>query len=224
MSRSPIRTIWLEPSQTIARIAHENPAYRIYVLPILAGFAVLPTTAVFSSDDSAMRSGILLSTLMSFGPIFEVLQVFVGAYLIRVTGAWLGGKADEGSIQTAIVWGNVPIVALAVLAIPLSALSVVYTKAADASLSAYESPTVTGVGFVLLAVQVALVSWFVGIFWKGLAAVQGYSLGRAVLNSLIAWAIPAAVVLIGAAALGFSESVQSLSLAGARDLVNLSGE
>jgi len=222
MSRSPLRSIWFDPSQTIARIAHENPGYRLYVLPILAGLAVWPTSALFSTEDNVMESGILLSALLTFGPALEVLQVFVGAYLIRVTGVWLGGKAGVASIQAVIVWGNVPIVALAVLGIPLMAFSAFYAEASGAPLLANQSSLVSGVGLVLLALQVVVVAWSMGIFWKGLAIVQGYSVGRAILNSIVAWAIPAALVAVGAIALGYSDKVTWLFFAGIDELVTFS--
>jgi len=224
MNRSPLRSVWFDPSQTIARIAHENPGYRLYALPILGGFAVLPTSALFSTEDSVIESGILLSALLTFGPVLEVLQVLVGAYLIRVTGVWLGGKAGVASIQTAIAWGNVPIVVLAILAIPLMAFSAIYAEVCGGPLSAYQSSLVTGIGFGLLVLQVVIMAWSIGIFWKGLAIVQGYSVGRAILNSIVAWAIPAAIVVTGAAALGYSSNIEWLFLAGAHELVTLSGQ
>ena len=223
MSRSPLRSIWFNPSQTIARIAHENPGYRLYSLPILAGFAVWPTSALFSTDDSVMASGLVLSTLLTFGPVFEVLQLLVGAYLIRVTGAWLGGKAGVASIQTAIAWGNVPIVALAILGILLMTFAAFYSEVSGAPLSANQSALVSGIGFFFLALQIAVVAWSVGIFWRGLAIVQGYSVGRAILNSLAAWALPAALIAIGAVALGYSDNVAWLFFAGIDELVMLSG-
>lgn len=224
MSRSPLRSIWFDPSQTVARIAHENPSYRLYALPILAGFAVWPTAALFATEDSPMESGIVLSAFLSFGPVLEVLQLFVGAYLLRVTGVWLGGKAGIASIQAAIAWGNVPIVALAILGIPLMAFSAFYAEVSEAPLSANESSMLTSIGFVLLALQVAVVVWSVGIFWKGLATVQGYSVGRAIINSFVAWALPAALVAIGAVALGYSNKVAWLFFAGIEELVTLSGQ
>jgi len=224
MSRSPLRSVWFDPSQTIARIAHENPGYRLFVLPILAGFAVLPTTALFSTEDNAIVSGIFLSTLLTFGPVLEVLQVLVGAYLIRATGVWLGGKAGVESIQAAIAWGNVPIVALAILGIPLMAFSAFYAEFTGVPLSANQSSLVTVIGIVLIIIQVVIVAWSIGIFWKGLATVQGYSVGRAILNSILAWTVVAAIVVIGAAALGYTSNLEWLFFAGTDELVLLSGE
>ncbi len=224
MRRSPLRSIWFDPSRTIARIAHQNPGYRLYVLPILAGFAILPTSALFSADDSEMTSGILLSTLLAFGPVLEVLQVLLGAYLIRITGVWLGGTAGVASIQTAIAWGNVPIVALAILGLPLMAFSAFYAEISGAPLSANQSSLVTIIGFALLMLQMVIVVWSIGIFLKGLAVVQGYSVGRAALNSIVAWAIPVLLVVIGAVVLGYSDNLAWLFLAGTDELVTLSGQ
>lgn len=219
MSRSPFKSIWFSPSQTIARIAHENPGYWLYTLPILAGFAIWPTSTLFPADDGVLENGLILSTLLTFGPVFEIVQLVVGAYLIRVTGVWLGGKAGVASIQTAIAWGNVPIVALAILGMLLMSFAALYSGTSEYPLLANESALLTGIGFFFLALQLAVVIWSVGIFWSGLAAVQGYSIGSAILNSLVAWTIPALLVVAGAVALGYSDKVVWLFFAGIDELV-----
>lgn len=220
MSRwSPLRSVWFNPSRTIAQIAHENPGYRLFVLPILAGFAVLPTFALFSTGDTRAASGLVLSTLVAFGPFVELFQLFAGAYLIRLTGIWLGGKAGIASIQTAIAWGNVPIVALAVLGIASMIISEVHAELADVPLTFGQSHLVSGIGIFLLALQFAIIAWSIGIFLRGLATVQGYSTGRAIINSLFACALPAVLIIVLAVSLGYSDKLLWLFFAGLENLV-----
>lgn len=218
---SPLRSIWFRPGKTIAFIAHENPGYRLFVLPIAAGLVTLPTAALFGDGDLDVTIGFAWASLVAFGPIAELLQVFVGAYLIRLTGAWLGGKAGSTSIQAAIVWGNVPIVAMTLLGIMALVFSTFYSELADEPLKWGQSSVVLAVGWTLVAVQAVLVVWSLAIFLKGVAVVQGFSMGRAMLNALLAWSAAAAILALVTVGLGLSESLNWLFFAGADDLLEI---
>jgi hypothetical protein len=222
MSRSsPLRSIWFNPSQTVAYIAHENPGYRLFALPIISGLAVWPTVALFATDSDEIESGLILSTILAFGPIAEIFQVFVGAYLIRLTGIWIGGKARTASIQAAIVWGNVPIAVIAILGIVVLLFSSAYNEFSETPLTWNQSPLVTATAWLLFALQTVIVGWSIVIFFRGLAAVQGYSISRAILNAAIAWLVPAMLVVLVAIVSGYGEALPHLFLAGFHDLVML---
>ena len=218
---SPLRSIWFHPAKTIAFIAHENPGYRLFVLPIAAGLVTLPTAALFGDADLDFSIGFAWASLVAFGPITELLQVFVGAYLIRLTGAWLGGKAGSTSIQAAIVWGNVPIVAMTFLGIVALVFSIFYSELADEPLQWGQSPVVLAVGWLLIAVQIVLGVWSLAIFLKGVAVVQGFTMGRAILNALLAWSAAAAILALVTVVLGLSESLNWLFFAGAEEIVEI---
>lgn len=220
--QSPLRSVWFNPSQTIARIAHENPGYRIFALSIIAGFAVWPTVALFATEEQQIESGIILSTLLAFGPVAEVLQVFIGAYFIRLTGIWLGGKAGVAAIQTAIVWGNVPIAVLTVFSVLFLGISAAYAEFSDTPLSWDQSSLVTAVAWLVFVFQAVIVTWSIAIFLRGLASVQGYSTGRAAANAVIAWMIPAGLIVLAAVVLGYADRLFWLFFAGFDNLVFLS--
>ncbi|MDJ0749464.1 MAG: YIP1 family protein [Woeseiaceae bacterium] len=220
-SSSPLRSIWFHPAETIAHVAHENPGYRLFVLPIAAGLLTLPTVALFGDKDLEFTIGFAWASLVAFGPIAEILQVFVGAYLIRLTGAWLGGKAGSTSLQTAIVWGNVPIVAMTLLGIVAVVFSFVYNEFSTEPLVWGQSPVVLAVGWTLIVVQTALIAWSLAIFLKGVAVVQGFSMGRALLNALLAWSLAAAVLALATVVLGLSEHLNWLFFGGIGELVGI---
>lgn len=189
-----MRSIWFHPSETIARIAHSNPGYGLFVLPILAGFAQWPTILLSVDETNILSVGLFWSALLSFGPVIEVVQVFVGAYLIQVTGRWLGGKAGVSSIQAAIAWGNVPIAVLAILGIPFTIVSFVLKEGLDVDLLEEPTPAIAALGFTLAFVVILSVSWSLVIFIRSLATVQNFSTTRAIVNSVIAWLLPIVVV------------------------------
>ena len=215
---SPLRSVWFHPRQTIARIAHENPGYRLFALPVIAGFATWPTVAFFFPDQDVLDGGLFWSALLTFGPLFELFQLFVGAYLIQVTGAWLGGRAGLRSIQAAIAWGNVPIALVAVIAIPLAVTSMILTEGADANLVGDPTLAIVLFGHFLVILQFALVTWSVVILIWGLASVQGYKPIYAILNAALAWLIPCLVIVLIMASVGYSEQLFELFFGGFDEL------
>ena len=220
---SPLRSVWFNPAQTVAYIAHENPSYGLFALPIITGFAVWPTVALFSSDSDKIESGLIMSSILAFGPVIELLQVFIGAYLIRLTGFWMGGKAGIASIQAAIVWGNVPIAVITIVGAALLVFSSTYEELAEAPLTWNHSLAVAALAWTLFATQLVIVCWSFVIFLRGLAKVQGYSLPRAMLNAALAWLLPAIVIVILAIVFGYGDSLPWLFFAGFDDLVMSSG-
>lgn len=218
---SPLRSIWFHPARTIAFIAHENPGYRLFVLPVAAGLVTVPTAALFGDAYLGDSIGFAWASLVAFGPIAELLQVFVGAYLIRLTGAWLGGQAGSTSIQAAIVWGNVPIVAMTLFGVLALVFSFFYSEFAETPLEWGQSPVALAVGWALVFMQAMLVMWSLVIFLKGVAAVQGFTVGRAVLNTLFAWSIAAGLLALAIVGLGLTEYLGWLFFAGADGLVDI---
>ncbi len=207
---------------TVARIAHENPGYRLLVLPLFAGCAVLPSALLFGLDEDFM-SGLLLSFLVSFTPLLELLQVFVGAYLVRITGHWLGGSASSTSLQVALVWGNLPIALLSLLGLTAFGATIILAETTGGPLDWGATPALLGFGVVLVLIEVALVAWSFWIVITGVAAVQGFSLPRALANLLLATAIPLSVLFVAALLLGLGEILDWYLLAGLSDLAEIYG-
>ncbi|MEN7343087.1 MAG: Yip1 family protein [Pseudomonadota bacterium] len=202
----PLRSIWLQPGETISRIAHENPGYLLFVLPIVAGFWLFPADVLFD-DFTETSYGLLLQSLLSFSPLFELIAVFIGAWLVRLTGRWLGGKGDIESLQVVFAWSNVPVCVMAVLSTLCIALLMLVGIEPDETPSWGENERFLVIGLVLVGVQVALSVWSLVIFFYGIAAVQGFSLARAVANGVLAWLIPALTLLALATTLQFNDYV-----------------
>ncbi|MEM1262382.1 MAG: YIP1 family protein [Pseudomonadota bacterium] len=211
---SPLRTIWLRPGETVRAIAHENPGYRVFSLPIIAGFCVLPSTALLNPRSIDEPVGFLMGSIFAFGPLLELLQLFVGAYLLRVTGAWLGGSASSTRLQTTIAWSNVPIVVLGIIGIAVLFASSAIAFENEEWLSWGSTPAINLVGFALVALQVVFVVWSGLIFLTGLAALQRFSLARAIVNAALAWGIVASAIVAVLLLSGLADMVTSVFFSG----------
>lgn len=182
---------------------------------------MLPTATLFGDENLDITIGFVWASLLAFGPVVELLQVFVGAYLIRLTGSWLGGKAGSTGLQAAIVWGNLPIAVMTVLGIVAVGFSVIHTGLAEEPLRWGQSPVITGLGWTLVAMQAVLLVWSFAILVSGVAVLQGFSRVRAVFNALLAWFVAAALLALATIALGLSDKLAWLFFSGASELAGI---
>jgi len=210
---SAYRTIWFRPAETITRIAHENPGYRLYALPFIAGIAILPAGILLQSSVLDENYGLVLLALLSFPPLVEVLQLSIGGWLIRFTGEWLGGRAGISGIKTAMAWGNVPIACLAIIGLVLSLVGIFLLRFYGEGFLEDHVATVAAISIFLWALQLVLIVWSFAIFFHGLAAVQEFSIWRAIANSLLAWLLPVTLLISAVIALGYSDKLAWLFFA-----------
>jgi hypothetical protein len=93
------------------------------MLAIIAGFFEALDQAVIQDlgDRMASWQSVVFSCAIG-GPLSGVFGLFVGGYLLRKTGSWLGGSASVREVRAAIAWGGIPTIWLGLLWIPSIAL------------------------------------------------------------------------------------------------------
>ena len=122
-SLNPWFSIWLQPRATMQQILDTDPARLVLLLAIIAGFFDALNQAVIQDLGDRMDSwqSVVFSCAIG-GPLSGVLGLFVGGYLLRKTGSWLGGSASVREVRAAIAWGSIPMIWLGLLWIPMIAL------------------------------------------------------------------------------------------------------
>lgn len=201
---SPLQTIWFHPGKTLRQVAHENPGYGLFVLPILAGLAMSPAEVLFFDETGFFTRGFVWSSLFAFGPLVEILQVFVGSWLLHLIGQRLGGRADAQSIQPIVAWSNAPIVLLFVIGWLLVLVEGVFDEELTVVLETAESWVLWLICGMLVLVELAAIALSLRILVAGLATVHGYSTLRAVQTILLAWLAAALAVIFVAVLLGLT--------------------
>ncbi len=115
---NPWVSIWTRPRATIRQIVETNPKYMVLLLGVLSGVGqVLDNASMRSAGDDATL-GAILGAAVVFGPIGGLITLFVGGWLVQLTGTWLGGVATAVQVRAALAWGQVPGVVALVLWIP----------------------------------------------------------------------------------------------------------
>ena len=185
MPLNPWFSMWLHPRRTIRQIVETNPERLVLSLAAVGGGVEGLTNMASDSkgDDMSLRA-ILLATLI-VGPIMGIVGLWVGGFLLRWTGGWIGGQADARRIRATLAWANVPLVWSLLLWIPAILLFglELFTEAtpvldASAQLAGLHLVFSVGIGIISL--------WSFVAFLHALGEVQGFSAWRSLLNSFLA--------------------------------------
>ena len=169
---NPWFSIWLRPRATIQQIVDTNPTRLVLVLVVLAG---LPSVFEVCSKKTSLPTSLFLSFIL--GPLLGIIILYIGGALLHLTGRWLGGLASPQNIRAALAWSNVPIIWALLLWIPKLSL---FWSTSDVSFIDNSDP----VGFILLEKMIGI--WSFVILLKCLGQVQGFSVWRALGNSILA--------------------------------------
>lgn len=188
---SVLRTIWRQPRTTLRRIAHENPGYGVFVLPVLASFATYPVASLALGDNAAEdTAGYVTQSLLSFPPALELLQLFAAAFLISRLAPLFQAHSDSRRLLSALAWSNVPIVVLA----PISMGAVMLAESLDVSRAAGGLPITVLVPALVL--QVGVILWAKALLIIGCAEAMSVSRIRATACVLLAWLLSAAALAV----------------------------
>jgi len=189
-AQNPWRTMWFSPRVTIRRVLDAEA--RSSWVPVVALAAVSsafgslqldPDTTALSASRSAMP--------MIIGVLQLIFGVLVGPFLLAFVGGWLGGEADPADIREAVAWSYVPIAVGSLLWMPLLLAFGSRVFHNDlAPQSALPWPAM----LMLLGISLSYL-WSIPLLVGGLAEVQRFSIGKAIL-SLIILGIP--LVLLSA--------------------------
>jgi hypothetical protein len=105
-----LKTIWSSPRKTIRRIIRSNPTLYVNRLTFLAGIVLTLDRAAVKNAGDHMPFVVVLLLVCITGPLGGLINLKIGSYLIHFTGKWIGGTGSREKTETAIAWGQVPLV------------------------------------------------------------------------------------------------------------------
>jgi hypothetical protein len=186
---NPWRTMWFSPRVTMRRLleAETRPSW----IPVVALAAVSSALSSMQLDEAGALSASRSAMPVIIGSLQVIFGVLVGPFLLAFVGGWLGGEADPADIREVLAWSYVPIAVGSVLWIPL--VLTLGTRAFGT-----DSEPLTGLQWLsvplLLGIGVSYL-WSLPLMVGGLAAVQRFSIGKAIL-CLVILSVP--LLLLGA--------------------------
>lgn len=179
----PWLTIWVRPRETMRKILDTNP-YRLIIWfallwGVLGSISLLNQLWTHYTHRPEFRTlpYILISLFGSI--LIALLVLYLGGWLYKLTGSWIGGKGTFVEIKCAVGWSFYPFIITSILGLLVFATMGI--------------PWLTAI-FGLL--QLAALVWSFIIFLFLLAEAHKFSVLRALGTILIAYALVFAALMI----------------------------
>jgi hypothetical protein len=182
---SPFVTIWLHPRNTIRGILDTDASYLVVPLAAAGGALEALSRASEKNAGDVLSLPVILAIALIGGPLGGVLGLYLGGWLLHVTGRWIGGTATKPEIRASIVWGTVPTLWGGLLWIPLLALAGSAMFMSDLEATGLGASTILLVTAIIF-VQLGTYLWSIFTALHSLGEAQGFSAWRALGNSVLA--------------------------------------
>ena len=116
---APWLTIWTEPRRTIRQIVDRDPSYGVLLIAALAGAlsALEARWMAMPAHPGAMTWPLFVAVSAGFGAILGIVSLYVDGFLLKWTGAMLGGVATYAEVRAALAWSEIPAIAAVVIGI-----------------------------------------------------------------------------------------------------------
>lgn len=181
-TRQAMLSIWTQPRATIAQLCEVSSSRAVFTLVILGGIVSVLDKAVTKSLGDAVSMTVILAVAIAIGPIFGLIGLYVGPWVLAKTGSWIGGNGDRRRLRIAWAWSYAIPVVIGLLYIPQILLfgNELFTSA---------SPSSPGLGITMLgfgALEFIAGCWAIVVMTKAVGEAQGFSAWKALLNLLIA--------------------------------------
>ena len=197
-NQHPLISIWTNPRSTIQSIIEDDPERMVILLASLGGILTALNRASTRNMGDKYPWLAIVAMAIVIGPFGGILRVYIHAALLRWTGSWIGGKADQEQLRAAVAWSFVPFVCTMAIWIPelilfREEMFVSNTPRIEASMSL--AMTI----FALSIVEIALFIWTIVLMAKCVGQVQGFSawkgLGNMTLSGLV-FVVPILVIVV----------------------------
>ena len=117
---NPWGKLWIHPRATLRAILDTNPFRMIIWLALIGGMVSSLSWLAFlwirTSQQEIYRTILSSIVLIVFGGLVGIIYLYLGGWLFKVTGSWLGGKGKFTDVKCAIGWANYPFIISGVIA------------------------------------------------------------------------------------------------------------
>lgn len=200
----PWLSIWVEPRKTIRAIVESNPKFGFLLLCAVYGLPMAFNLAQsFNLISSVPMWAIVLGSLVVC-TFLGMIGISISAWLLQVTGRWIGGKGNFQNVRAAVAWSNVPnfiTILMWIALIGIFGKQVFAPEFTETQFIGFQA----GAVFLIFLIQTIISVWGFIILLNTLGEVQGFSAWKALLNVIIPVVIVVAIwLLVGWALTGTS--------------------
>ena len=192
---NPWLTMWTKPKSTIRSIVDYNPNFGLFILSAIYGFVSLVSSSQSFAIGEIINFYLVVLLCLVLAPIWGYIVFSISSFFVYFTGKWIKGQAKYKEIRAALAWSNIPMIGNLVLWI---VLFIIFKQ--DILKNFPGSFAITNshraILFVILLCQLVLGIWVFILYVNSLAEVQRFSVGKAILNIIIALIIFVAIFFV----------------------------
>ncbi|HSW72209.1 MAG TPA: Yip1 family protein [Chlamydiales bacterium] len=193
MLSNPYLTIWTKPRATMEQV-RPNPNRGLLLFCIINGLLLNINFAQTYALQGGMKWGWLLLLSIILSPITGYINLTVANFFVFITGKWLKGDASFRESRAALAWSSFPLIINVLIWFLL--FSVVGEKLFTPPNQMLFTRPETFLLFGVSLVQVVFSVWSLIVYFNALAAMQGFSVLRAIGNVVIATILFLIIILI----------------------------
>ncbi len=201
----PWRDIWFQPKKTAAWVKSSQPLYGVVLIIVLYLLVSIITRLVgpgiglsaegLVEDSATVSSGVQKVALLIDTWIMPVIMLF----LLYLVGRYLSGQASVKNVLWVMVWSQLPIILLSVIALALQFAGIDTTapllnNKIPSDINEWlinpPEPDINKHGLLYFTVSSVLALWSFQILLSGTAAVQGMTVHRAI------WVVTFAMLIL----------------------------
>lgn len=202
---NPWISMWTRPRETVRQQLEMDPAKHVLLLITLGGAAgQLGNGAIADGPELAYRVGILVGAAIG-GAIWAVVCLYLGGWLVGLTGRALGGVGTALQCRTAMAWSMIPTIWTAPLQLIVGLYYVAYGADAfavddfeglpdDAAGGAHFAMLLFIMAFGVIAIVIGI--WQFIIYCKAIGEAHQFSAWRGFGASMLAGLAMMAVVMV----------------------------
>jgi hypothetical protein len=180
----PFRTIWTAPRRTIRQIVRRNRYLHVIPLLCLGGVAQALERAAKRNVGDSIGPQTLFLIIVFLSPLGGLFGGWLVALLLRVSGGWIGGRADFTRLQAAVAWSSLPKIVGLALWLPLIALLGMQAFT-SVQFQLESAPTLVGVMLAMSVALLVLSIWGFVLLCNTVAEVQGFRSAWAGLGNVL---------------------------------------
>jgi hypothetical protein len=181
--------IWVQPTASLSYILTYNPKKYYIILLVLTGITnTIDRASTKNAGDNMSTFYVLLTSIIG-GGLLGWMTVYIYAWGMSGTGKWLKGSANPEEFRIVTIWSCIPSISSLFLLIPQI---FIYGDELFKSSPIVEYDFMIYLWYMFLGVEMILGLWTIIIMVKGIALIQNFSIGKAILNLFL----PGLVLLI----------------------------
>jgi hypothetical protein len=185
MTDNPWLNIWIKPRSAIRSVIEKKSSYGLLVISAFYGFSGLIAFFQGFSLGVSLDFYLILAISVIFSPLYGYIIFSIGSFFLYLTGKWLGGSCLYKNVRAAVTWSNYPSIFDAFLWVVL--IVIFKTDLFGGTLTVDSLNGVQrSIFFTVGVIQIIIAVWKLVLLFITLSEVQGFSIGKAIVNVILA--------------------------------------